>query len=93
LHVQRDELASLPIAVVDLSDPTGRSRYDELVQLVASMLGLHRKLAVPSAPHDRDLTQRHIAITDRQIDRLVYELYGLTEDEIAIVESFDPSPT
>jgi hypothetical protein len=24
--------------------------------------------------------------TDRQIDRLVYELYGLTEEEIAIVE-------
>lgn len=24
--------------------------------------------------------------TDRQIDRLVYELYGLTEEEIEIVE-------
>ena len=24
--------------------------------------------------------------TDRQIDQLVYELYGLTEDEIRIVE-------
>jgi len=24
--------------------------------------------------------------TDRQIDRLVYELYGLTEEEIGIVE-------
>ena len=27
-----------------------------------------------------------IAATDRQIDRLVYDLYGLTEDEIALVE-------
>ncbi len=27
-----------------------------------------------------------IAITDRQIDRLVYQLYALTHDEIAIVE-------
>ena len=27
-----------------------------------------------------------IAATDRQIDRLVYDLYGLTEDEIQIVE-------
>jgi hypothetical protein len=27
-----------------------------------------------------------IAATDRQIDRPVYELYGLTEAEIAIVE-------
>jgi len=27
-----------------------------------------------------------IDATDRQIDQLVYELYGLTEDEIRIVE-------
>jgi hypothetical protein len=26
------------------------------------------------------------AATDRQIDQLVYELYGLTEEEIGIVE-------
>jgi len=30
--------------------------------------------------------QRQIAATDRAIDRLVYDLYGLTEDEIATVE-------
>jgi hypothetical protein len=29
---------------------------------------------------------RQIAHTDAEIDRLVYELYGLTEEEIAIVE-------
>ena len=35
-----------------------------------------------------DLTtlQRKIEATDRQIDKLVYELYGLTEEEIGIVE-------
>jgi type II restriction/modification system DNA methylase subunit YeeA len=27
-----------------------------------------------------------IEATDRQIDHLVYELYGLTDDEITIVE-------
>jgi len=31
--------------------------------------------------------ERQIAATDRQIDRLVYELYGLTDEEIQIVES------
>jgi hypothetical protein len=30
--------------------------------------------------------ERQIAATDRQIDALVYELYGLTENEIEIVE-------
>lgn len=30
--------------------------------------------------------QRQIDATDRAIDRLVYDLYGLTEEEIGIVE-------
>jgi hypothetical protein len=30
---------------------------------------------------------RRIAATDRQIDELVYELYGLTKEEIAVVEA------
>jgi hypothetical protein len=34
----------------------------------------------------KNLFQRHIDATDDQIDRLVYELYGLTEEEIRIVE-------
>ncbi len=33
-----------------------------------------------------ELGQRQIDATDRQIDRLVYELYGLTEEEIGIVK-------
>ena len=36
--------------------------------------------------HERTARERQIEATDRQIDRLVYELYGLTDDEIAIVE-------
>ncbi len=30
--------------------------------------------------------ERQIAVTDKAIDALVYELYGLTEKEIRIVE-------
>jgi len=32
------------------------------------------------------LLQSQFAVFDRQIDRLVYELYGLTEEVIGIVE-------
>ena len=32
------------------------------------------------------ISQRQIDATDRQIDRLVYDLYGLTERKIKIVE-------
>ena len=35
---------------------------------------------------DKGLYERQIRIVDAQIDRLVYDLYGLTEEEIGIVE-------
>ena len=35
---------------------------------------------------DQAVLPLQIAATDRQIDKLVYELYGLTPDEIKIVE-------
>ena len=37
-------------------------------------------------PRTREQIQRRIDAMDRQIDALVYELYGLTEEEIKIVE-------
>ncbi|MFH1929707.1 MAG: hypothetical protein ABIK79_16300 [Chloroflexota bacterium] len=51
------------------------------------MLALHRKLAAVSIPADKKLYQRQIEATDCQIDALVYELYWLTEQEIATVEA------
>jgi hypothetical protein len=50
------------------------------------MLELHRLLTSSKTNHDKTVIQRQIDATDRQIDRLMYELYGLTEEEIKIVE-------
>ena len=50
------------------------------------MLALQKQLAAAKVPHDKTVLQGQIDATDRQIDRLVYDLYGLTEEEIKIVE-------
>jgi hypothetical protein len=39
-----------------------------------------------SIAHERTVIERQIEATDREIDRLVYELYGLSDEEIALVE-------
>ena len=57
-----------------------------MVSLVETMLDLHKRLAEAKTPTDRQLLERQIATTDNQIDRVVYELYELTEEEIGIVE-------
>jgi hypothetical protein len=51
------------------------------------MRPLNQQLAATKTPHDRTVLEAQIAATDRQIDALVYELYGLTADEIKIVEA------
>ena len=40
-------------------------------------------------PTDKELYQRQTEAADEEIDALVYELYGLTEEEIAIAEGRD----
>jgi hypothetical protein len=47
---------------------------------------LERSRADTKTPHDQTSLQSQIAATDRQIDQLVYELYGLSDEEIKIVE-------
>ena len=41
---------------------------------------------VAGAKIERTVIGHHIPATDRQIDDLFYELYGLIEEEIQIVE-------
>ena len=57
-----------------------------MVQLVEQMLALNKQLPEAKTGHEQTLIQRQIDATDRQIDKLVYELYELTPEEIAIVE-------
>lgn len=57
-----------------------------MVGLVERMLDLHKKLVAEQTPHIKTVLQRQIEATDRQIDALVYELYGLSDEEIAAVE-------
>ncbi len=57
-----------------------------MVTLVERMLALNKQRAEVKTDHEKTLIDRQIEATDRQIDALVYELYGLTEEEIAIVE-------
>ena len=72
---------------IDFSDLVDVARHDRMVELVQTMLDLHRQLSSAGPDHERTLLARRIEATDRQIDRLVYELYGLTEEEIELVET------
>jgi hypothetical protein len=79
-------IEQLPIYPIDFSKKADVARHDQMVSLVQTMLDLHKKLHSANVPSEKEMLQRQIDATDRQIDKLVYELYGLTDEEIAIVE-------
>ncbi len=88
---KRQYMSPLPIRIIDPSDSADVARHDRMVSLVDSMLSLHKKLQEARTPHEEIALKRQIEATDRQIDALVYELYGLTEEEIRIVEGAQPN--
>jgi hypothetical protein len=49
------------------------------------MLALNQQLAEAKSAPSRTPIERQINATDREIDRLVFDLYGLTEQEVQIV--------
>ena len=80
------DIRSFPIPKIELSKSTDKLHHDHMVQLVEQMLALHKQLPEAKTGHEQTMIQRRIDATDRQIDKLVYELYELTPEEIAIVE-------
>jgi hypothetical protein len=79
-------IRNLPIRPSEFSDPADKSRHDRIVALVDSMLSLHKQFADARSASQKEIIQRQIDSTDEEIDRLVYELYDLTKEEIKIIE-------
>jgi len=79
-------IKQLPIRTINFDDPTEKAQHDKLLALVESMLELQKKYHEARMERDKELYERQIKMVDAQIDRLVYELYGLTEEEVKVVE-------
>jgi len=79
-------VSKLPIYTPDFDKLADKARHDKMVELVMQMLSLHEYLQKAKTDQERRLIQQEIDATDVKIDALVYDLYGLTAEEIAVVE-------
>lgn len=77
----------LPIREIDFENSEERGKHDSLVEMVEHMLSLHQKSSEAKSPQTKTVLKRQIEAIDRQIDKLVYKLYDLTDEEIEIVET------
>jgi len=89
LEGQNDRYLEFRAQYVDLFPIPGQIKAEPnrpLSTLVDSILSLQKQSQSANLPQEKDRLAREIAATDRQIDQLVYELYGLSAAEIRLVE-------
>jgi len=85
-EMQARQVAELPLPYTASGIEVSADARGKMVTLVDRMLTLHERKADEKNPETLRHLETEIAATDRQIDRLVYELYDLSEDEIKLVE-------
>lgn len=83
------DIVKIPIRRIDFGNTAEKAMHDEIVKLVEKMLALQKERQAVRPEDDFDHVRnldREIERIDAEIDRRVYALYGLTEEEIKIVE-------
>jgi hypothetical protein len=83
-------LGRFPVPTPDFDDPDDAARHARMVALVKEMLDLHRHLGLAASEQEKRIIAQEIDSTENQIDSLVYGIYGLSVDEITVVESVSP---
>ena len=63
-----------------------KETHDQITEKVKNIISNKENLSNAKTPQEKTALQRQIDVTDKQIDQLVYQLYGLTEEEIKLVE-------
>ena len=83
----RDQSVIVPgTRTIDPANPADVASHDRMVALVEQMLTLHRHLPEAKTDQEKTFIRRQIEATDAAIDALVYELYGLSDEEIKVIE-------
>jgi hypothetical protein len=81
-------IEQLPVQVPNRSNLKEKEKYDEICSLVDKILELNKKLQGTSDTPMRGMLEREVKVYQERIDELVYELYGLTNEERRVVDSF-----
>ncbi|WP_078127634.1 Eco57I restriction-modification methylase domain-containing protein [Leptospira alexanderi] len=72
------------IPIPNSSDPKIK---EKIISLVEEMLSSQQNLQLATSDSDKKIFQQKCDLLDKQIDKLIYELYRLTEEDITIIEN------
>ena len=78
--------SQLLIKKIDKQNKSEKTFHDEIIKLVETMLQLQQQKQSSTLPNQLQQLEQRIAYIDDKINKKVYALYGLTEEEINVVE-------
>ena len=86
-----EDIRNLPVYITEMDNHADRARQDRIVMLVMRLMALANKLRAGQDEHEAVPLRNEIATIGKKIDALVYDLYHLTKEEIAVIEAAIPS--
>ena len=87
MHFDNPVTSRIPMPSVDLTKKSDKEVHDKLVKLVDNIIAINKKLVGENNPNTKEILERQVRALDGEIDRLVYGLYGLSDNEIRIIEN------
>lgn len=86
LELRSIHVSQLPIKKIDFMNPEEKSVLEKIEFLVSSIIELFNQSESSLSQQGKEIIGRRIYSVEKQLNQLIYELYGLTEEEIRIVE-------
>jgi len=86
VNISKTYIDKLPLVIINFDDINSVKKHDNLVSLADKMIELKQKEAAELNQQLKTMITRQIEGIDKAIDAAVYGLYGLSEDEIKVVE-------
>lgn len=86
MHFDSTTTGKIPFPSIDPKNKTEQLLHDEIVKNVDLLLNLNEELLTIKLQTKIEEVQSRIERAEANINQAVYKLYGLTEEEIGIVE-------
>jgi len=81
------QLKELPLPRIDLKNEIQKELYNNIISYVSKILNLYNELKELKNPQHQDNLKRKIKYAEEEINKFVYQLYDITDEEIITIEN------
>ena len=85
VNISKTFLDKLPIVKIDFNNKSELAKYNETINLVDQLLQFNKELQEATLPEKTDQIKSRIEYCEDKINEIVYELYGLMEEDVSVI--------